>query len=279
MNKTFKWRKMKLNDIPAIEKLLYDNEIKYVNACGRFLARNNNDPVFVLCGKKDKISALLINSKSTLLPVFCGINEIPVSGLLNSFLKKKRIHSVQGLSDEVSIMEDIMKKAGLSSIDIFEYNLMSLDSNLNISNNEIPGLSLKVPGLIDLDAMAPLQAAYELEEVIPKGSSLNPAASRINTSNIIANGLVLAAQKDGKLVGKINVNAISFTRFQVGGVYVHPDYRKMGIARKMTEEFIASLLKQGKAVTLFVKKTNIAAYSLYSSLGFTVNGNYSIIYY
>jgi predicted GNAT family acetyltransferase len=127
--------------------------------------------------------------------------------------------------------------------------------------------------------MAALQAAYEQEEVVPRGSTFSPAASRVNIANIIVNGQTLAAELDGRLVGKINISAVSFTRYQVGGVYVHPDFRGLGIARRMATEFIGPLVAQGRGVTLFVKKSNLAARRLYSGLGFSVRGDYRISYY
>jgi predicted GNAT family acetyltransferase len=47
----------------------------------------------------------------------------------------------------------------------------------------------------------------------------------------------------------------------------------------MAYEFISSLISEGGGVTLFVKKTNAAARSLYSGLGFKYRGDYRITYY
>jgi predicted GNAT family acetyltransferase len=90
---------------------------------------------------------------------------------------------------------------------------------------------------------------------------------------------MLVAEFKGNLIGKINTNAVTFTRYQVGGVYVHPDYRGMGIARRMAGEFIASLTTQGKGISLFVKKSNSAARRVYQRIGFEILGDYHINYY
>jgi predicted GNAT family acetyltransferase len=80
-------------------------------------------------------------------------------------------------------------------------------------------------------------------------------------------------------VGKINTNAESFTRYQIGGVYVHTDYRGLGIASVMTAALVRKLLAMGKGASLFVKKQNAAAGTVYRRVGFVKTGEYRIAYY
>jgi len=275
-----RWRKLKPNEIPNAEMLLRDMENGCVTACGRFLEPSRG-PVWKLAGKNRKISALLINCGSTLIPVLCGIREIPNPRFLKKIIRSKKIHSVQGLRDEVIIFEKEMEKMGAVIADIFDYDLMSLD-NLPSEREKTSGpanLVLRTPKMTDLDALAPLQGAYEQEEVIPKGSVFSPAASRVNIVNIVSRGKVLAAELNGQLVGKINVSAVAFTRYLIGGVYVHPVFRGLGIGRRMAAEFISSLISEGRGVSLFVKKNNAAARRLYLSIGFKKTGDYRITYY
>ena len=282
MNEYFRWRKMRGRDVSAAEALLRAMEGGCVSACGRFLTRDGSgDHVWMLRGKRGELSALLVNSRSTLMPVLCGRKEIPIPRFLGGFMRKKRIHSVQGPREEVVVLEGAMEQMGRVITDIFDYDLMTLDRPPDPKGylSGPSNLVLRVPKLTDLDEIAPLQAAYEQEEVLPRGSVFSPAASRVNITNIIYRAQILAAEICGRLVGKINISAVSFTRYQVGGVYVHPDFRGMGIARRMATEFIAPLINQGWGVTLFVKKTNLAARRLYSGLGFFARGNYRITYY
>jgi predicted GNAT family acetyltransferase len=281
MNERFFWRKMSKKDIFRVEDLLRDMEDDCVTACGRYLAREpSSDSVWMLCGEKNEFIAVMVNSRSTLIPVLCGMNEIPSPVFLKYFFRLKKIHSVQGLKNEVLVLERDMERFGKKTSEIIDYDLMCIDRPPeNKGNLQAENIVLRVPRLTDLNALAPLQAAYEQEEVLHKGSAFSPLASRINLANIITAGRILAAELNGRLVGKINVNAVSFIRYQVGGVYVHPDYRGLGIARKMAAEFIASLTAEGRGVTLFVKKTNLPARRLYSGLGFTVRGHYRLTYY
>jgi ribosomal protein S18 acetylase RimI-like enzyme len=282
----FKWKNLKNKDIPYVEDLLQDMEDTCVSACSRFLLRvPTRDHVWVLCGKKGELPAVIINSRNTLMPIFCGLKEIPSLRFLKGFFRIKKIHSVQGLTEEVLIMQRELEKLGKIIIDIFDYDLMKLDTlprTMSLDKNThstLENLVLRKARLIDLDSLAPLQAAYEQEEVLPKGSVFSPAASRINLSNLITKGHVMLAELKGRVVGKINVSGVSFTRYQIGGVYVQPDFRGKGIARCMANEFVTSLISEGRGVSLFVKKNNIPARKLYTSLGFRIIGNYRITYY
>ena len=281
MSEYFFWRKMSKKDVVRVEDMLRDMEDDCVTACGRYLARElSGGHVWMLCGRKNEFPAVLINSRSTLMPVLCGMKEIPRPLFLKNFFRMKKIHSVQGLKNEVLVLEREMERFGRKISDIIDYDLMCIDGPpLQREHSTAVNITLRVPMLTDLNALAPLQAAYEQEEVLHKGSVFSPSASRMNLANIIATGRILTAELDGRFVGKINVNAVSFTKYQVGGVYVHPDFRGLGIARRMTAKFIASLVSEGRGVTLFVKKANLPARRLYSGIGFTARGDYRITYY
>jgi predicted GNAT family acetyltransferase len=90
---------------------------------------------------------------------------------------------------------------------------------------------------------------------------------------------MLLASLGGQIVGKINTSGLSFTRFQIGGVYVRPDCRSLGIAVRMASVFLKGLVDEGRGVTLFVKKRNAAARAVYRRIGFSVQGNYRISYF
>ncbi|WP_461246312.1 GNAT family N-acetyltransferase [Treponema sp. R6D11] len=279
MSDAFSWRKIKKSDFPRVEKLLMDAENNYVNASAKFLLQKEaNVLIWVLGDKNGGIQAVILNWKNNILPVLCGY-----SGSLNDFNKEfllsAKIHSVQGLKQEVMALEREITK-NREPKDIIDYTLMSLDAPPK-KKNTANSLNIKLitPKMTDIDAIAPLQAEYEKEEVLPKGSTFSPASSRVNTANILAKGQVLAAELDGRFIGKINVSAVSFSRYQVGGVYVYPEFRGRGIAGAMAYEFISSLILQGRGVTLFVRKSNISACRLYKSLGFKNINDYSIIYY
>jgi ribosomal protein S18 acetylase RimI-like enzyme len=277
-----RWEKMKPRDMPAVEALLREREYWCVNACARFLKRDPaRDHVWGLRNTAGGVSALVVQSKRGLLPVFCGIRNIPLPRLLCGFFKSIKVHSVQGVLEETALLQNALERAGLRPAENLDFDLMALDGQPSAAAlGSVPAaLIIRKPQDADLNALAALQAAYEQEEVLPYGGTFNPAVSRANTERIFNKAHVFVAQIGGRLVGKINTNAVAFSRFQLGGVYVHPGYRGLGIGRRMAFEFVRFLISQDKGVSLFVKKENAAASAIYRKLGFEITGDYRIGYY
>ncbi|TCW60089.1 GNAT family N-acetyltransferase [Treponema sp. J25] len=128
-----------------------------------------------------------------------------------------------------------------------------------------------------------LQAAYEQEEVLPRGSPFDAASCRWTLDSILKHHLLITVERDGALIAKANTNAWGVHHVQIGGVYVRPPYRNQGIAGRMLARLIEELQGQQKTLTLFVKKGNSPARKLYEKLGFTYvappMGEYRISYY
>jgi ribosomal protein S18 acetylase RimI-like enzyme len=283
MSKRFqrRWRKMKKKDIAAIEALLRSHELWCMNACYRYLnRRSEKDTVWLLKNKAGDITALIVRSKLNLLPVLiAGEEPIPPPHFLRGLFGTVPVHSLQGRKEDMLIMEAALEKLGLYAEEKLNYDLMCIDHPPSGFYTPCAGLTFRKPDSSDLNALAALHAAYEQEEVLPAAAEFNAALSRMNIERIFAKEQVYVAELDGRLIGKINTNASTFTRCQVGGVYVLPEYRGQGIARRMAGEFITGLTAQGKGISLFVKKTNPAARRVYQRIGFEILGDYRINYY
>jgi predicted GNAT family acetyltransferase len=272
---------MKKRDAGDPELFLRRREPWCVGACGRFLDPGSEGEVWLLRNPEGPLSALLLCSRRTLFPVFGGQTGLPLSRFVRRHFRARSVHAVQGLREEALALEEAIAETGPGAVDAIDYDLMALDrepAGYNFRGGPA-GLVFRRPGVLDTDALFELQAGYEKEEIIPRGSSFNAAACRLNLQRILEDQQILAAELDGRLVGKINISISSFTRCQIGGVYVHPDYRGRGIARRMTAEFIRPLIAQGRGITLFVKKKNAAARSVYRHTGFRYLADYRISYY
>jgi ribosomal protein S18 acetylase RimI-like enzyme len=269
------WRKMKRRQISGVEELLRSNERRYMNACDRYL--NRDSAVWIL---GDPPSAVMIYSRQNLMPVLCGKKIVPAPRFLCGIFGTVSVYSMQGPKDDVLVTEKALGEIGLYAAEKKDYDLMCLDRlHPGCHPAALPGLVIRKPEPEDMDALAELHAAYEQEEVLPAASEFRLAVSRMNIERIFAHEQMLVAALGGRLVGKINTNAVTFTRYQIGGVYVHPDYRGLGIARRMASEFVESLLAQGRGISLFVKKNNIAARKVYQHIGFEIIGDYRIDYF
>jgi ribosomal protein S18 acetylase RimI-like enzyme len=282
MHKPPCWRKIRRAEYAGPEQFLRRQEKFCVSACARFLKSSlSRDHVWALPGPDNEIAALLLHSRRSLLPVFNGNKKIPLPGFLKRFLIKVPIHAVQGLREDAEILENAMNARGYRGVETIDYDLMTLDTEPPAEAFRVgpPGLIIRTPAQKDTDEIFRLQAAYEQEEVLPRNAVFNAAASRLNLEHTLAFEQVLVAELDGTIVGKINTSARSFTRCQVGGVFVQPDCRGMGIGLKMAAAFFKILILGGSGATLFVKKRNAAAKALYRRLGFVILGDYRISYY
>jgi ribosomal protein S18 acetylase RimI-like enzyme len=223
----------------------------------------------------------LLHSRRALFPVFGKNARVSSPHFLNRFLGKIHIHAVQGLREDSEQLEALMEGLGYSAAERIDYALMSLDRDpLPGAFRAGPdGLVLRSPLPGDAESLFALQSAYEQEEVLPVNAVFNPAACMMNLKNILASASVRVAELGGQVVAKINTSAESFSRHQIGGVYVRPDCRGRGIAERMAAVFTRSLLEKGKGVTLFVKKRNIAALKVYGKIGFDNLADYRISYY
>jgi len=279
-SKPSRWRKILKSEHYRAEAYLKKQEPFCVAACSRFLRlEENSGHVWQLPGQQGEISALLLHSRRGLFPIFNKNPRIPAPCFLSRFLGKVPIHAVQGLREDAELLESLMQEQGYVAVDRIEYVLMSLDNAPRPVPAGPVGLKLRSPLPEDEESLFGLQSAYEREEVLPVNSTFNPATSRLNLRQILSREQVLVAELDGQVVGKINTSAQSFTRYQVGGVYVRPDCRGRGIGAKMTAVFAQRLLEQGRGITLFVKKRNAAACKAYCKAGFAVLADYRITYY
>jgi predicted GNAT family acetyltransferase len=229
--------------------------------------------------KKGKPGALLFYMKRILYPLFNG--PVPAPRFMDRLLRKIPLHAVQGPGEDALILEGIIAGSGLRPAYSIDYDLMCLDREPAPESLRAgpPGLFFRRPEIRDLEALLPLQEAYEREEVLPEGAAFNPDVCRLNLRRILAEQRVISAELDGWTVAKVNTSASSFTRYQIGGVYVHPAYRGRGIARRLCAELARELLAEGKGLSLFVKKGNPAAHSVYQGLGFKTRDDYRISYY
>jgi len=93
-----------------------------------------------------------------------------------------------------------------------------------------PGLEIHEAALKDANRLFPLQAAYEIEEVIISPDHFHKKASFIMFKQALQRELVTVADMEGRAVAKAGTNAQGFNTVQIGGVYTVEEKRNKGIA-------------------------------------------------
>ena len=283
-----------------IEGFLREREAFCVNAISRFYSGIINEvwaakmPCPDAAKPENNVRGLLLYGKGLLFPVFHFspamtekflLEDMPLPSFFPSVLKSGPLHCAQGLAGDMDMLETALGKKGIFPSSRYDYELRSLDySRVSFLKTPWgmdgpPGLVIRKAETSDADGLFPLQAGYEQEEVLPRGAEFNPGLCRRGLEYLLAGNLVLAAELDGRLTGKININAQSLNFFQIGGVYVLPEYRGLGIAKAMTAALIREFALIKSRYSLFVKKANAPALRVYESLGFKKNGDYRISYF
>jgi predicted GNAT family acetyltransferase len=269
------WKTPGLFSSGGAEAFLRERERYCVGACYRYLTMKAKSRYWYTEG------GFLLLVRRLLFPVFHFREKagyLPLPRRLEKIAAKEGFHAIQGLAKDVELLETALP--GNVPSETIDYDLMELDRASETRRVPYPaGVLLRVPGQKDINDLFPLQAGYEQEEVLPRAAVFNPAVCLYNLQAAVSTGRILAAEYEGRLVGKININAESFTRFQIGGVYVDPACRGRGIGGAMIAEFVRVFGSGGKGFTLFVKKQNAAASRVYGRIGFTKLADYRIDYF
>jgi ribosomal protein S18 acetylase RimI-like enzyme len=244
------------------------------------LHREAGDSCWILKGGNGTISAAVIYSNSILFPVSMTSIERP-SSCLKPFLKRffgsTKVYALHGIYSDLVFIEHELRDLGIFINEPINYDLLELSGPPSLGT-EPYGLVLREPVSQDMDELFALHAGYQKEEVLTSRSVFNPAACRLTIEQIVRDEQVLVAELNSRLVGKVHTNALSFSRAQIGGVYVVPQYRRHGIGRYMVASFARYIRSAGMIPHLFVKKHNTTARSLYSRIGFRMIGSYRISY-
>jgi len=125
----------------------------------------------------------------------------------------------------------------------------------------------------DLDTLLSLHRAYEREE-------LNLESSRAETALrirwLLERQVVAMAFRGDEPVGKINTNARGSFYDQIGGFYVKPEYRSMGIGSALLFHLLREITAARRNPVLFVRQENVPAIKVYRRAGFRSSGEYAM---
>lgn len=249
------------------------------------------------CNSDENIFGVLVFGKSILhcLPFFKARkqnadSEKTFSSALKDFYTEKNIplpFSVNGEKNGTSAVLAAFSLLGEKPAQQNEYNLLRLNADEFLKIKPFPlnqgetyircGKNLPSPLL---ESLVELQKNYEIEEVTPSCFQFNEDLSRLKLKNSLRRQCILAvAEKGGKIVSKVQTNAIANRFVQIGGVYTNQNCRRKHYAFNLMILLCRKILKAKKNPVLFVKTENTNAAFLYEKLGFKKTDGYTIAYF
>jgi hypothetical protein len=130
----------------------------------------------------------------------------------------------------------------------------------------------------DLDLVAPVHAAMAEAE-----SGINPLEKDREgflqrCARRISKNRVWVLVENGKLIFKADVQAESSEVIYLEGVYVAPEFRGSGLARRCFSQLCEMLLRKTRSICVLANEENEKAHAFYRMCGFKRISNYDTIF-
>jgi hypothetical protein len=223
-----RWRRAVGSDLPALSGFLEEREESRVGFSGRLLRASPGakpalrlpsplrGAVWVFGSGSEIGAAVLCHPSRLVYPIFPpkdaeGDGDFAL--LASSFSPA----SVIGMAQDVQRYESAVALAPRATV---AYRLMALEgAGARLSDTSAPlyrGLCLRLAGLADLEALLPLQEAYEREEVLTPIHEFNASGCRASLARALERQIVYVAEEGGVIVAKAGTNARGFRVDQIG---------------------------------------------------------------
>ena len=194
---------------------------------------------------------------------------------LSDFFCGKSIFALAGKTDYIDFLQ---KTLNLSPKEKRTFFLMSHKKKLCGQSSSPLQKDLVECCKKDASKLMPLHTGFFKEEVLPQGKEIYLPSLLRDLEKLLEKQKILAVEKDGIFVAKVQTNASSKNFTQIGGVYTLPQHRSKGYAEFLTRTITNEICGQAKTPILFVRKENSAALSLYKKCGFKIYGTFCFLY-
>ncbi|HAE22864.1 MAG TPA: hypothetical protein DCG47_11145, partial [Spirochaetaceae bacterium] len=221
----------------------------------------------------------LFTAGATVFPLAA---EPAVSASFGGLRRSRTIRALKpsscvGLDHQVSALEEALSWSPAIQN---RYSIMALEASDYRPKRGPRGAYLSCRATVeDLEELSVLAGLYDREEVLTYLHSYDAAASKAGQLRSLKTQIVYLIRWQGRVVGRAQTNARAWTRDQLGGIYVLPEFRGLGIGRLVVQALIEDRLAEGRGLSLFVKESNAPALGLYRSLGFKDEGSYRVDYF
>lgn len=139
-------------------------------------------------------------------------------------------------------------------------------------------VSLRPATMTDLEKVVAVNSAMALEEGGSNPLKRDPSGFRNRTARRIEQDRVWVLVEDNRLIFKADVVSKTPGVTYLEGIYVHPEERRKGHARRCLTKLSSILLTDTKSICLTVNDSNKSAVALYEKAGFKFHSNYETIY-
>ena len=246
------------------------------NLSSIILLGNNTVPVVVANSDYAVLAKCIHRSKRRLDSIFGPADMVnPLWHTLESRMPApssyRPIQPLLYLSPEVDLTEHI--DATLPRIPMHLPPLATTD----LYDQQV-GHYVRFANSADYNAMLPAAAAMFREEV-----GLDPLErygqgyrNRVHTLSA-QQRTVVATNVEGAVVYKADAGLTSLDTAQIQGLWVHPDYRGLGLAASLTAAACALLRRRYRHLSLYVNDYNARARALYARLGWEPVGEYATV--
>jgi predicted GNAT family acetyltransferase len=214
---------------------------------------------------------------------FAGANLIPLRGLpadLNAFADEamsgtRRCSSLVGRASLVLPMWERLESAWGPARDVRERQpLMALTSHPNCELD--PEVRQVRPEELDAYLVAAVDMFIGEVGIDPRLGD-GGRGYRRRVASLIAAGRAWARFEHGHVVFKAEVGSQSPGVGQIQGVWVHPEWRGLGLGARGTAMLAAVIVGSGRIASLYVNDFNSVARAAYTRVGFAEVGTFATV--
>lgn len=214
---------------------------------------------------------------------FAGANLIPLRGApadMDAFADAamsgtRRCSSLVGRADLVMRMWERLSSAWGPARDVRDHQpLLALSRHPNCDID--PGVRQVRPDELDAYLVAAVDMFIGEVGVDPRQGD-GGRGYRRRVASLISAGRAWARFEHGQVVFKAEVGSQSPSVGQIQGVWVHPEWRGLGLGTAGTATVAAVIVGSGRTASLYVNSFNEVARAAYARVGFAEVGNFATV--
>lgn len=214
---------------------------------------------------------------------FAGANLIPLRGApedMDAFADEamsgaRRCSSLVGRADLVMRMWERLESAWGPARDVRDHQpLLALSRHPDCDID--PGVRQVRPDELDAYLVAAVDMFIGEVGVDPRIGD-GGRGYRRRVASLIAAGRAWARFEQGQVVFKAEVGSQSPGVGQIQGVWVHPEWRGLGLGTAGTATVAAVVVGSGRTASLYVNSFNTVARAAYARVGFAEVGNFATV--